>query len=111
MQKNKGGGKPFRSKLKPYFEAISNARQQRQSWVEISLKLKDKYGVDCTAQGVHSFFKIRVKGRLALGFEPTPARPATLTDPPTKSIGENYQREVRKPKIQKQLFSDDQIIH
>ena len=114
MHKNKGGGKPFRSKLEPYFEAISTARQQRQSWVEISLELKHKYGVDCTAQGVHSFFKTKVKGRLPLGFESTPKTPAALTDPapPTSSIGEKYQRDIRtrKPKAQKPLFSDDQII-
>ena len=88
MEKKKAGGKPFRSKLEPYCEAISAARRQRQTWVEISLELKDKYGVDCTAQGIHSFFKTRVKGRVPLGFEPTPARSATLTDPPTNSIGE-----------------------
>ena len=114
MQKNKGGGKPFRSKLEPYFEVISSARRQRQTWVEISLELTNKYGVDCTAQGVHSFFKTRVKGRLPLGFQPTPISPAALTDaaPPANSIGEKYQRDIRtrKPKAQKPLFSDDQII-
>ena len=115
MQKKKAGGKPLRSKLEPYFEVISSARRQRQTWVEISLELKDKYGVDCTAQGVHSFFKTRVKKRLPLGFEPTPISPAALTDPapPANSIGEKYQRSLktRKPKGQKQVFSEDQIIH
>ena len=114
MQKNKGGGKPFRSKLEPYFEVISSARRQRQTWVEISRELKNEYGVDCTSQGVHSFFKTRVKGRLPLGFEPTPKTPAALTDsaPPASSIGDKYQRDIRtrKPKAQKPLFSDDQII-
>jgi hypothetical protein len=88
--KKPGGGKPFQSKLEPHFDLIRQARQARKTWVQVAELIKAQ-GVDCTPQGVFSFFKAKRKRRYALGMEPedapTPqanaARPTPL--PPVRA--------------------------
>jgi hypothetical protein len=66
--KRRGGGKPFRSKLEPYFEEIRAARKAKKTWVEIADQLKGR--VETTPQGVFYFFKSKRRKKYALGMEP-----------------------------------------
>jgi hypothetical protein len=58
-------GKPFQSKLEPYFELVA-ARRQRMTWAQIAALIKER-GTNCTPQGAVSFFKARRKRRYAAG--------------------------------------------
>jgi hypothetical protein len=106
--KKPGGGKPFQSKLEPHFDLIRQARQARKTWAQVAELIKAR-GVECTPQGVFSFFKAKRKRRYALGMEPddapTPpikaARPAPVpplqardpafsTDPNDSLFGINH---------------------
>ena len=83
-EKKKGGGKPFQSKLEPYFDLIRSARLARKTWAEIAEDIK-RQGTDCTPQGVYSFFKAKRKRRYALGMEPDP-HPTSVPNGPAQSV-------------------------
>jgi hypothetical protein len=112
--KRRGGGKPFRSKLEPFFEEIKVARKARKTWAEIADQLKDR--VATTPQGIHYFFKSKRRKKYALGMEPdepAPAQPAAGAKPepsPATSpedlaedinakIDRNYEQRQSAPKM------------
>jgi hypothetical protein len=70
-------GKPFQSKLEPFFDAILEARRKRKTWRAIAQQLMAQ-GIVTTPQGVHAFVKRRLKRRYALGVAPEPLLPATV---------------------------------
>ena len=85
--KKPGGGRPFQSKLEPHFDLI---RQARKTWVQVAELIKAQ-GVECTPQGVFSFFKAKRKRRHALGMEPeaaptSPAKPARPAPHPPRRV-------------------------
>ena len=69
------GGRPFQSKLDPYFDLIANSRRQKKTWAEIAWEISTR-GTECTPQAVFIFFKrcrtrARERGsRYPLGMEP-----------------------------------------
>ena len=125
-------GKPYQSKLIPHTQEIAELRRTipPTPYLRIVQILKERHGLDVTSHSVWSFVKTRSKGRKVYamqpdigtvqplmpdGFEPQskpkplpapPARPAR----PANSISEKYQRDIRKPRAQKPLFSEDNII-
>ena len=121
-------GKPFQSKLTPYRKEIAELRKTwpPTTYKEIATILKKQHGIEITPNSIWSFVKIRalnpakkvytlpdtdesltkehgIKTRKETTGEPTPKAPAN-------SISENYQRELRKPKVQKPLYTEDNII-
>jgi hypothetical protein len=86
-------GKPFQSKLEPYFDLIREARRKRQTW-EAIVQLLAAQGITTSRPAVYSFLKRRLKRRYPFGMAPTaepvshpmpkPASPELpeLTEPP-----------------------------
>jgi hypothetical protein len=76
-------GRPFQSKLTPYFNHIKRWRAARFTWGEIVDKL-GKIGVVTQPQSVQQFFKRHLANPAPLGFEapPPPPRSAELDEPP-----------------------------
>jgi hypothetical protein len=62
-------GQPFRSKLEPFIEFITQERRMRSTWKAIADAIKAK-GTPCTPQGIQDYFKRRRTLRMPLGFEP-----------------------------------------
>jgi len=63
-------GPPFRSKLEPFLDFITQERRKRATWKAIAQVIREK-GTPCTPQGVQDYFKRRKRLRkLPLGFEP-----------------------------------------
>jgi hypothetical protein len=73
-------GKPFQSKLEPFYEFIAKGRRKRITWAQIAELITTK-GTPCTRQGVQDFFKRKRKRRYAMGMEPE--------DGPIKAIKES----------------------
>jgi len=63
-----GGGKPFQSKLTPYFATIKDMRQRRNSWVRIVEYLKT-VGITTSASAVYQFMKRHCQRPGGLGME------------------------------------------
>lgn len=59
----KRGGKPFQSKLIPYYEEIRQLRRQRKSYAQISLILVERHGESVRAahNTIQNFVKVRRK--------------------------------------------------
>jgi hypothetical protein len=64
------GGRPFQSKLEPFFDEIWSLRKKRQTWDAIAKHITATNGVSCTAPGVYSFWKSRRKRRYPAGMDP-----------------------------------------
>lgn len=78
---------PYRSRLRPHWEAIKRLRSEKQTWVEIAQHLTEKCDCPTSFQAVHSFYKRRIKGRVPLGFDepqtvlPNPSAQASQLSP------------------------------
>jgi hypothetical protein len=95
------GGRPFQSKLEPFFDEIWSLRKKRQTWDAIAKHITAAHAVSCTAPGVYSFWRNRKKRRYAAGMDPnetlesTPKeqakdqpRPQPETDFPEQNLAE-----------------------
>lgn len=71
-------GKPFQSKLQPFWETIKALRRSRKTWSEIAETLTGQ-GCATSKQDVHAFYKRKAKGRVPLGFEEPPPAPIVAT--------------------------------
>ena len=79
-------GKPFQSKLHPFWDTIRTLRRSRKTWSEIAEVLTGQ-GCATSKQDVHAFYKRKVKGRVPLGFEEPPAAPsAAVAKPPKPAV-------------------------
>lgn len=54
-------GKPFQSKLEPYYEFIREARIKRWSYRKIAEALGSEHGLSVSANAIFSFVKVRAK--------------------------------------------------
>jgi hypothetical protein len=99
-RKNKGGGKPYQSKLEPFFELVETERRKRKTWPQIA-EMITAQGVSCTPQGVYSFLKSRKKRRYPFGMEPTseqsqPAKAATPAGAAQPAAAQHARKEEPK---------------
>ena len=75
------GGRPFRSKLQPFYNMIVSLRTAGKTWEEIAQAIRDK-GVPCTRQAVQDYFKRRRrKLRIPMGMEPATEEVYSSVDP------------------------------
>jgi hypothetical protein len=56
-------GKPFQSKLEPFYGFIRECRTKRWSYARIAEALTRDHGMRVSANAVFSFVKVRAKGR------------------------------------------------
>ncbi len=56
-------GKPFQSKLEPFYEFICEGRSKRWSYQKIAEALTTEKGIPVSANTVFSFVKVRAKQR------------------------------------------------
>jgi hypothetical protein len=56
-------GKPFQSKLEPFYSFIRECRSKRWSYARIATAITRDHGVSVSANAVFSFVKVRAKGR------------------------------------------------
>ena len=56
-------GKPFQSKLEPFYEFIREGRSKRWSYQKIAEALTNEKGLSVSANAVFSFVKVRAKRR------------------------------------------------
>jgi hypothetical protein len=94
-------GKPFTSKLEPFYDLIVQKRRARETWKDIAQFLNNEKKIKTTRQNVYDFFKRRRKRRYAAGMEPEPTRVSPATKPPVLPAFP-----VTDPN---QLLKDDQI--
>ncbi len=79
------GGKPFQSKLTPFYEVIQRLRKKHTPYPEIAKRLHDEHGLKVSASTIFEFVKVRARrsGVFALPEMPTAAPihppPATAT--------------------------------
>lgn len=75
-------GKPYQSKLEPYYELIRSMRLARKTWLEIAEEIT-RQGCKTAPDGVHHYFKRRIVRKNPLGFpEETPSKPVPVAPPP-----------------------------
>ena len=55
------GGKPFQSKLSPFYELIQRLRKQHTPYPEIARVLHDEHGLKVAASTIFQFVKVRAK--------------------------------------------------
>jgi hypothetical protein len=65
-------GKPFQSKLEPFYEFIRTCREKRCSYLRIAAAITAEHGMKVSANAVFSFVKVRSKGRKVFALEKQP---------------------------------------
>lgn len=72
------GGKPFQSKLAPYYEQIARLRKKHTPYPEIAKRLHDEHGLKVSPSTIFEFVKVRARrsGVFTLPELPTAAAPA-----------------------------------
>jgi hypothetical protein len=84
-------GKPFQSKLNPFLREIYELRRQAPpaSYQEIARLLKERHGLEVSANGIFSFVKARSRPRVVYAIAPAfvahapGARSPALAEPPS----------------------------
>lgn len=69
------GGKPFQSKLTPFYEQIARLRKKHTPYPEIAKRLHDEHGLKVSPSTIFEFVKVRARrsGVFALPEVPTAA--------------------------------------
>ena len=97
-------GKPFRSKIEPFYDLIVQARRNRMTWEEIAETIRQK-GTACTRQAVQDYFKRHKTLRHPMGMEPQPEAPKRRpTDPTPKQPDNPAQAMKRSPQEMEEEF-------
>ena len=85
----KGGGKPFRSILRPHFDFIRELRQRRKTWREITELLLTEKGIRVTVFAPYLFYRRKLKRagkpnweNVENNSESQPARPSVAASRP-----------------------------
>ena len=78
------GGKPFQSKLTPFYEVIQRLRKKHTPYPEIAKRLHDEHGLKVSPSTIFEFVKVRARrsGVFALPEVPT-AAPIPAPSPTT----------------------------
>ena len=63
-------GKPFQSKLEPFYEFIREGRSKRWSYQKIAKVITNEKGLSVSANAVFSFVKVRAKRRRLYALPP-----------------------------------------
>ena len=96
-------GKPFQSKLEPFYEFIREGRCKRRSYQKIAEVLTHEKSLPVSANAVFSFVKVRAKRRKLYALPPLETPPSFpsatttkarefFTSPSTKEPHETKQR-------------------
>lgn len=89
-------GKPFQSKLEPFYEFIREGRSKRWSYQKIAETLTLKKGLSVSANAVFSFVKVRAKRRKLYALPP-PEVPPAFSSASVKAGGFFHQPETTAP--------------
>jgi len=73
-------GKPFQSKLEPFYEFIREGRAKRWSYRKIAEVLGSEHGLSVSPNAVFSFVKVRAKRRKLYALPPV--NPSSPSSPP-----------------------------
>lgn len=73
-------GKPFQSKLEPFYEFIREGRSKRWSYQKIADALTNEKGIPVSANTVFSFVKVRAKRRRLYTLPPLESSPTSPGD-------------------------------
>jgi hypothetical protein len=75
------GGKPFQSKLTPFYEQIARLRKKHTPYPEIAKRLHDEHGLKVSASTIFEFVKVRARrsGVFTLPEVPTAAPLGTVS--------------------------------
>ena len=95
-------GKPFQSKLEPFYDFIRMCREKRWSYPRIAAAITADHGIKVSANAVFSFVKVRSKNRriFALPEAKPPPAPSLENSPPADDFFEKPTRtknHERKP--------------
>lgn len=75
-------GKPFQSKLEPYYDLIRDLREKQWSYRKIAEALGTEHGLNVSANAIFSFVKVRAKRRHVFTLpNRTPNPPPTAINP------------------------------
>ena len=77
------GGKPFQSKLSPFYELIARLRKQHTPYPEIARILHEEHGLKVAASTIFQFVKVRAQrsGVFALPDLPNATAAKQTNDP------------------------------
>ena len=78
-------GKPFQSKLEPFYEFIRESRSKRWSYQKIADILTREKGLPVSANAVFSFVKVRAKRRRLYALPPLESPPPFPSAATTKA--------------------------
>ena len=98
-------GKPFQSKLEPYFDLIREERLKRQTWEAIVQLLAAK-GITTTGPAVYKFLKRRLKRRYPFGMAPAPPSVTISNQPETKESVSETSKLTEPPPPTSEFDSD-----
>jgi hypothetical protein len=83
--KQRGGGRAYRSRLESFAEFIREQRQQRRTWQEIAARLRTEKGCVITFQGLHQFYRRYLKRQARSHWESEAATAQAATVNPSAS--------------------------
>ena len=78
-------GKPFQSKLEPFYEFIRAGRSKRWSYQKIADVLTNEKGLAVSANAIFSFVKVRAKRRKLYALPPLETPPSFSSASTTKA--------------------------
>jgi hypothetical protein len=89
-------GKPFQSKLEPFYEFIREGRSKRWSYQKIADVLTHEKGLPVSANAVFSFVKVRAKRRRLYALPPLDT-PPSFPSPPARRVSFSHRGRPRNP--------------
>lgn len=99
-------GKPFRSKLLPYYNDIKAWRSERLTWREIAEKLT-AIGVATQSHSVHEFFKRQMKETEVLGF---PTQHQSVVQPSIAPVPLPQTKQSQPPDSKQTVVDEDKLL-
>jgi hypothetical protein len=78
--------KPPRSKLEPHREFIRELRRRGRTYREVARIFQERLGLSVAPSTLHSFIKVRARGRKLVQFELPPVEGASTPSPASDRI-------------------------
>ena len=108
-------GKPFQSKLEPFYSFIRECRSKRWSYARIAKAITRDHGVSVSANAVFSFVKVRAKGRklytlpvpIDFGHLRSEQNPNAPASEDLERLPDSFFAPVEAPKPEKQKASNE----